>query len=235
MKLGITTIIKNRGRWIKEWVAFHHLIGFDIFYIYIHDSNDESLDICKKLQSHFDIRHFVLDEKTSQPQYFAYNHSYQNFCHEVDWMAFIDGDEFLFPTNSDSLKDLLEKFFYMRTSALAVYWATFGSSGHLHEPDGLIIENFRYRGKNEMPANRHVKSIVKGRQGELVKCIKDPHVFNTPYGTVDEKLRPITGGLTNHIPTYEFVRINHYATQSREFYLNFKKRGGFATDTIDVI
>jgi hypothetical protein len=86
-----------------------------------------------------------------------------------------------------------------------------------------------------MPANRHVKSIVKGRQGELVKCIKDPHVFNTPYGTVDEKLRPITGGLTNHIPTYEFVRINHYATQSREFYLNFKKRGGFATDPIDVI
>ena len=36
MKLGITTIQRNRGPWIVQWLAFHLMVGFDRFFFYAH-------------------------------------------------------------------------------------------------------------------------------------------------------------------------------------------------------
>src|SRR6202012_4310036 len=94
---------------------------------------------------HVDIRGFTIGPDASQPQYAAYKHAYQNFRQEVDWMAFIDGDEFLFPTTATDLSEVLADFMHEELSALAVYWACFGSSGYVREPEGLIIENYRHR------------------------------------------------------------------------------------------
>jgi len=35
MRLGITTIQRDRAPWIKERVAFHYLVGFRKFYIFL--------------------------------------------------------------------------------------------------------------------------------------------------------------------------------------------------------
>jgi hypothetical protein len=93
----------------------------------------------------------------------------------------------------------------------------------------LIIEDYLYRAKHDFTANHHIKSIVKGGQGKNLFSLGNSHIFNTIYGTVDEKLRSIDKGfLPELVPSYDVFQINHYVVQSREFFLNFKSHSGAA-------
>lgn len=224
MQLGITTIQRDREPWVKEWIAFHYLVGFRKFYFFAHNCSDNTADIVNELKKHFDIKLFTVGSDVDRPQLKCYQDAYDKFGHEVDWMAFIDSDEFLFPAKHDSMGEPLNEFANQKLSALGVYWSCFGSSGHIAEPPGLIIENYKCRSNFSFGSNFHIKSIVLGRQGS-VKTI-NPHYFNTPFGTYDENLRPIAGGWTNYEPTYEKFRINHYVCQSRSYFLNFKCKVG---------
>ncbi len=228
MQLGITTIQRDRAPWIKEWVAFHYLVGFRKFYVFLHKCSDNTENILAELKKKIDIKIFTVDPSLENPQLKCYQDSYTKFGGEVDWMAFLDGDEFLFSTSETSMEIALRKFSNKQSSstskkisALGVYWSCFGSSGHMAEPPGLIIENYKYRAKDDYHNNRHVKSIVRGGLSKSIQS-SDPHFFQTPLGTYDENLRPITCGWTDYEPTYEKFRINHYVTQSRSFFLNFK-------------
>jgi len=236
MRVGICTIQRNRGKWLKEWVAFHHVVGITHFYIYLHKCTDNSKAIIAELQKSFNIQCFEVNEATIRPQLIAYQHAYETFGHEIDWMAFIDGDEFLFPSTANTLVDVLQEYQYQKLSALGVYWQCFGSSGHIQDPNGLVIEDYTYRANLNFPANRHIKSIVKGGQGPHCASAGNAHLFSTIYGTVDELLRPINKGLMDELsPVYEKFRINHYAVQSYDFFINFKKNSGAADAGSEVI
>lgn len=228
MDLGIVTIQRDRGQWLTEWFAFHYLVGFRKFYFYAHHCTDDSLAILIKLSKKLSIQSFVIPEKMDRVQLMAYQHACDNFMDEVDWMAFIDGDEFLFPTNNLTMQDALSEYQNMNVSAIAAFNVIFGSSGHMSEPNGLITQNFRRCNSSpDLYENRHVKSIVKGHQ--TVQVSGCSHVFMTPQGTIDEKERPITWGLMeDYIPSYNKFRINHYCCQSYEFFTKFKRNSGHA-------
>jgi len=229
MKLGICTIQRNRGRWLAEWVMFHHLVGFRNFYVYLHKCTDNSVDVIMSLQKRFNIQCFTIPDDTFRPQLVSYQHAYQEFGHEVDWMAFIDGDEFLFPTQETDLRQVLVNFQHQKLSALGVWWSCFGSGGHIQEPSGLIIENFQYRPVHNFRDNSHIKSIVRGHQGSHFSIGPNAHIFNTIYGTKDEGLRDITTGFVPEMsPTYDQLRINHYVCQSLQFFKEFKQHSGSA-------
>jgi len=223
VKLGLTAILCDRGPYIKEWIAFHYLAGFRKFYLYTHRCKDNTIEIIHELKKHFDIKSFNVSESAKFAQFEAYRHSYLEHNHEIDWMAFIDGDEFLFSPYSADLQTPLEKFSCERLSALGVYWAIYGSSHHIKEPTGLIIENFNYRAELDSHKNKHIKSLVIGHQGATVK-INNPHYFETQYGTFDELMRPVSSGISEHAPTHEFFRINHYVTQSYNYYVEKKSQ-----------
>ena len=221
MRLGICTIQRNRAKWLKEWVIFHHIVGISIFYIYLHKCTDNSKEVLESLQKIFKIHIFEVNDETFRPQLVAYQHAYSEFGHSIDWMAFIDGDEFLFPSTANTLIEVLKEYQYEKLSALAVYWQCFGSSKHIKDPNGLLIEDYQYKAKLDFIGNRHIKSIVKGGQGSYCTTTENSHLFNTIYGTFDELLRPIDKGLMNTLfPSHEKIRINHYATQSLEFFKN---------------
>lgn len=223
MRLGITTIQRDRAPWIKEWIGFHFLMGFRKFYFFAHNCRDNTREVLDALKKKFNIKIFIINSSDDSPQLKCYQDAYESFGHEVDWMAFIDSDEFLFPTSAKSMEIALKKYSNKKVSALGVYWSCFGSSGYLEEPPGLIIENYRYKASNGYPNNRHIKSIVRGGQGKFVQA-SDPHIFQTPLGTYDENLRKVARGWTNYEPTYDKFRINHYVTQSRSYFLNFKAK-----------
>ncbi len=236
MRLGICTIQRNRAKWLAEWVAFHHLVGCTHFYIYLHKCTDNSKQVVVQLQQHFNIQCFELGDDVDRPQLAAYQHCYQSFGHEIDWMAFIDGDEFLFPTQADNLQTALQPYTYEKMSALGVYWQCFGSSGHIQEPEGLVTENYVHRAPLSFEPNRHIKSIVKGSQGEYCTSAGNAHVFNTIHGTYDELLRPVSQGFMRDLePSYAHFCINHYATQSYDFYLHFKQNSGAADASASVV
>lgn len=227
MKLGIVTIQKNRSQWLAEWVAFHYLVGFRKFYIYLHDCSDESAHVVLNLARLYDIQAATVPTDTFRPQLVAYQHAYDTYSHEVDWMAFIDGDEFLFPTRCMDMRDALQFYRYKKISAIGVYWKMFGSSGHIDEPAGLITENFRMCTGDDFPENRHIKSIVRG--GQFINATLNAHILFPPWGTVDERLRPVDKGwMKEYEPSYDVFRINHYTCQSLSFFENIKKYSGAA-------
>lgn len=223
MKLAVTSIQRDRAPWIKEWVAFHYLVGFRQFYIFLDQCSDDTAKILQGLKHKFDINILDINPSWATPQLKCYHDSYINFGDKVDWMAFIDADEFLFPTQADTLDVPLKEFSNKPISALGVYWSCFGSSGYIEEPEGLIIANYKYRAEDGYHNNRHIKSLIRGGLGKYVKP-RDPHYFLTPLGTFDENLRLITSGWTDYQPTYNQFRINHYATQSRSFFVNVKSK-----------
>jgi len=158
----------------------------------------------------------------------AYQHACDNYMNEVDWMAFIDGDEFIYPVQASTMQEALWRYNYEPVSAVGVYNVNFGSAGHVTEPEGLITENFTRRADiDSFLSHRRVKSIVKGRQ--KISVTGCSNVFNTPLGTIDELKRPVTWGyLPDYVPSYEQFRFNHYVCQSREYYEKFKRFSGHA-------
>lgn len=229
MQLGICTIQRDRGRWLREWVAFHHAVGFRKFYVFLHRCEDDSEWVIQQLQKRFDIKCFTLTADVERPQLAAYRYAYEQFDHEVDWMAFIDGDEFLFPTVGDDIRQVLARFQYQKLSALGVWWACYGSNHHMTEPEGNVTENYLRRPEFNHPNNRHFKSLVRGHQGSAVTVGQNAHLFQTRHGTVDEHLRPLTHGhMPDLMPTYDLLRINHYVCQSFQYFKEFKQTSGMA-------
>lgn len=230
MRLGITSIQRNRARYLAEWISFHYLVGFRKFYIYLHKCTDNSEEVLQLLRKNYDIYICRVSNEEKRPQLQVYTHSYKEFNHEVDWMAFIDGDEFLFSPGNIDMRKSLEPFFIKKSSGLCVYWMCFGSSNHLKEPEGLVTENFRYRSSNNHSNNRTVKSLIKGGQGDLIRHGHNPHIFYSPLGLYDENDNLITSAHPDFEPTHRLFRINHYITQSREFFLVHKRNVGTAMD-----
>ncbi|HEY9107105.1 MAG TPA: glycosyltransferase family 2 protein [Roseateles sp.] len=226
MKLGIVSIQKNRAPWLHEWVAFHHLVGFSTFFVYAHNCTDHSADVLRRLATRYDVRPMAVETNEDRVQLKAYEHALTSFGHECDWFAFIDGDEFLFPVAAPDVQTALREFDYTRTSAIGVHWACFGSAGHVQEPAGLVTENYRRRAPLDFPANHHVKSLVRGRQDSHAGA--NSHLFSTPWGTQDELGRPLPGAVSPHAPTHAKLRVNHYVTQSLQFFRQVKQTSGAA-------
>ena len=226
MRIGLVSIQKNRAPWLHEWVAFHHLAGFSKFYVYAHNCTDHSGAVLATLSGAYDLQAFAVNTSENQVQLKVYQHAYEHFGHECDWLAFIDGDEFLFPTAAASMAEALLPYEYRKVSAIGAYWVCFGSSGHVDEPPGLVTQNYTRRPALDFPDNSHVKSIVRGRQASRVG--PNSHLFATPWGTQDELGREVTFGKTPYAPSFGQFRINHYVTQSRQFFKQFKQTSGAA-------
>ena len=100
----------------------------------------------------------------------------------------------------------------------------YGSSGHMDEPDGLLIEHFTRHAEPYFSANRHIKTIL--RSGENAKFVNS-HFFITPKGTVDELGRRIDKPVVSaFVPSHQHLCINHYVTQSWAYYHQVKRKMG---------
>jgi hypothetical protein len=232
--LTVTSIQRNRARWIKEWLAFHMVVGVERFQLYAHGCTDDTVPLLLRLARHYPLVVHQVPLDTPRPQIAAYQHAWATYGHEPGWMAFIDGDEFLFPTGAETLQEALLPFEGQALSAVAVHWVCYGSSGHLQEPQGLVMENFTRHAGPDFPANRHLKSILRGGEPGVVP--NGSHVFPTPRGTFDDRLRPVTHGLMlNREPCYDALRINHYVTQSWQYFTEFKQHSGAADVSPDVV
>ena len=238
--LAACLIYRNHARYLREWIEFHMLMGFERFYLYDNGSDDDHLEVLKPYLAE-DI---VVMEHWPIPagQFLAFEHCLSKRrqeterrrsegltpLEEVRWMAFFDIDEFLFSPTGRPVAEVLRDF--ERHPAVVVNLTMFGTSGHVTEPDGLVIENY----------SRRAPDI---HQDPFVKCIVDPrvtyHCFGAhaflylgyvhefkgarfdepvwaPLDPVNERHEPIT--IRHRTPelSYDLLRINHYYTQSEE-------------------
>lgn len=206
---------------INEWIAHHFLLGFDKIFIFDHLSVvpivaprfGGKLTICR-----------INETKNNMKLEFMGRALSVAIANNVDWMLYLDADEYLCINSSNDVKSFLKKF--NNADMIGINWVMFGSNGHKQHPDGLLVENFT---KSNLRLDQHVKCFVRP---ECVKRIVNAHYYiiddlSKYYNSLGFRMRL---GPFNKIPIPFFkstAYVAHYYVQSEEEY---KKRKGRIMD-----
>ena len=95
--LSICCIIKNEGRYIREWIEYHLWAGVEHFYVYDNGSTDNTKEILSPyiLSGVVTYHYFVAEREKGNQQNRAYGDAIFRYKHCTRWLALIDADEFL--------------------------------------------------------------------------------------------------------------------------------------------
>ncbi|MEX6779243.1 glycosyltransferase family 92 protein [Limnospira fusiformis] len=218
--------MRDEGCYLMEWLEFHKLVGVERFYLYNNNSVDNTQDI---VIPYIQTGEVIFHDWPMHPgQISAYEHCLKHYGRESEWMAFIDLDEFLFATEKNDIREVLEEF--KDYPAVVVNWLCFGSSGHIKKPKGLQIENYTKRAPDNFPSqkdgSKSIKSIIRPEQ--TLGSGGTPHDFTYSAGwAVTENKKPVSGPLST-MHSIKKLRLNHYKTRSKED-SDYKTKRGRAT------
>lgn len=215
MSYAVCLFARDEERDLAEWIAYQLAIGFHACLIYDNESRDRTPEIVTSFGTcGHDVRLIPWDNTGKAAQGACYADCITRFGREFDWIAFVDADEFIVP-EVDIPTLLLARDAH---DAIALNWLMFGSSGLVERPPGSLVETFTRRARDDLPANRTVKSIV--RPSAVVRNIS-PHTFalreGRRYATVsgaDVVWLSVNG--STQAPDLRGGWINHYFTKSRE-------------------
>ena len=231
-KLAIVAIIKNEGLYIDEWIKYHVCIGVDHFFLYDNGSTDNT---------HTIINHYIesgLITFTDYPgkamQISAYNDAIRKHGKDCKYMAFIDGDEFIFPMNKeDNIVPLIDKLLKQDSKAggLAINWREFGSSGYDTTPtQGGVLDNYVNRAPEFELGNACIKTICKPSCVAYWAHVHYPVYVINRY-SIDENGDKVSGW-SNSIQC-KLIRLNHYFTKSKEEWIKRRSLGRADIDNPD--
>jgi hypothetical protein len=210
--LSLFAIYHNEADYLREWIEFHKLVGFERFYLY----NNFSVDHHREVLAPYIAEGIVVHrEWPVEPAQFAgYRDILERCRDETVWLGIFDIDEFLFSPTGDRVSDVLRREFE-DFPGVGVNEISFGTSGHLTQPPSPSIEAFVRRCALAKPRNRIIKSIVQPAQ--VIDLGADPHYFRYEGGrqAVTENKQPIQGSHTDTV-SVDLLRINHYITRSQE-------------------
>ncbi len=211
---------RDDAAYLREWVEFHRLVGFDRVFLYDNDSRDDHREVLAPyIESGVVVLHewpLPVSGGTGRPSGIirAFDHCLAEHGHESRWIAFLDIDEFLFSPLGRPMPEVLEG--YERWPGVCVCRAEFGTSGHEKRPPGLVIENYVHRLRQQPDTRVYTKAVVDpARTSRTVSVHHFAHSDGLPVDEnecpVDMKIRP------ELIPvSYERLRVNHYGTKSQE-------------------
>jgi glycosyltransferase involved in cell wall biosynthesis len=222
-RLAIVTCIKNEGEDLVEWLCFHRQVGVSRFVVYDNLSTDATARILNSVpfKQQIEVRRIAKES----PQKAAFADALKRYRDALDWVAFIDGDEFLVPLTEQSLPQKLGELEAAGFAGFGIHWKIFGSAGHESRPPGLVTETFTRRAPDNFKANRHTKSVV---QIAKVKAMISQHYFSVEGGYLLDGGSEPPAGFEGVAPRTSFEHgfaIHHYITKSHEQCLKKIARG----------
>lgn len=247
-RLGLAAIVKNEGRYLIEWLVHHRAVGVEHFYIANNESTDDTAQRLEALSQILPITWFNVPTSTANEtgaQLPAYETIMRRYGGEVDWMAFLDADEYLWPeTHPDSIVRLIEDMqqAHPDIGALALNWATYGSSRLVNEEDRLVTERFQHHAHQQHPVNHQFKSIIRPEAFAGFTCPHNSHLkpgYRYLHADGSEKRPCFIDGQSNSSHSGDVCwtrfRVNHYVIKSyAEFHLRKAARGrAFLLGTLD--
>jgi hypothetical protein len=207
--LSICAIYRWEGPYLREWVAFHKVMGVERFFLYDNLSDDEHREALAPYVEEGTVE--LTDWPMFPAQVQAYDDCIARHREDSRWIAFVDIDEFLFSPTGRPLPEVLAR--YEEYSAVGVNRVTFGTSGHETRRPGLVLENYTRRIVLRRPQQTAMKSIVDPRR---VERALGPHHFEYREGhAVDEAENAVEAQFAV-TDTSDVLRVNHYFTRSEE-------------------
>ena len=219
--LAVVAIMKNEEHYVEEWLNYHLLAGVEHFYIYDNDSTPEFKNI---LQPYIDAEIVTyIPYPGGARQNEAYNDAVKNYRFFCRYMAFIDGDEFIFPQSNKSIIEVVDELLADKpdAAALGINRLEFGSN-YQDKADFSrgVLERFTRRASL---SSDHVKSIINPRR---VDYFFNPHfaMYFVEYKSFNEVGGEIATAY-NDPPTIDKIRIYHHPIKSAEEWLAKVNRG----------
>ncbi len=212
--LALCAVAKDEDPFIREWVAYHYLIGFEKIFIYDNESKTPVRTLVPDFFEAGIVDTYVIEGKGMQLT--AYDHCLLHHGHEFTWMAFFDLDEFLLLKKDRDARLFLSR--YEAYDGVGVNMTPFGSNGRLGRPKGPVLENY----VECLGRDVTVKSIVKP---ERVEMAFTPHdfVFKNKGFAVNAAGLPLFG---SYGPVaVEDAQLNHYSFRSQQDYEEKIRRG----------
>jgi hypothetical protein len=220
-KIAVCAIFKDEAPYLLEWLAFHRMIGVDLFVLYDNGSGDGGADLIRG--SDF-ARNVTLIEWSDRPgQLSAYNDFRSNHAPRFAWAGFIDIDEFIMPIAGSSIRDILMRRIFQPYAQVLLQWLVFGPSGHQNRPDGLVIENYTRRLPEQAEASRHVKSIV--RTAMLRGIDYTPHAAECSGPACNTAGQEVLPYAIQPTECHEVMVVHHYFTKSAADWECKRRRG----------
>jgi Glycosyltransferase family 92 len=215
--LATATIIRDEAKYIREFVAFHKLVGVSHMLLYMDGGTDN--DVVAQLAD-FVREGFVelipwprfIRERNNQ--FLAFQHASQYMLGRTKWLAMFDADEFLFAPQSGDLVGELKK--REAFAALSIYSRTFGTGGVARiGPGELVIEHMTKRANSDHPKNRTQRTIAKPEVIAAIRSANTCVLRDTSCLGWDEDGKAVYAtGEAGH--NCEQIRINHYFTRAEE-------------------
>jgi hypothetical protein len=214
LRVAICAIAKNEGAYLREWVAYHHLLGFDPIIVYDHESDDESPAVLSQLEDRGVVEVVLWSAPPERkPQWLAYEDGLRRLQGRADWVALIDLDEFFVLPRHDTIQAFLAEYGHLE--AIAVNWKMFGTSGHQRREPGLVIERFTRCAPGTFGGNRSIKTLARLDAIEIPRVHTCHFREGVTYRTVTGEEIPEGAGRSREV-SHDVIRLNHYFTRSRE-------------------
>lgn len=225
--LAVVAILKDEGKYLKEWLDYHLLAGVEHFYLYDNESTDNPQEIIKPYIEAGLVDYFYTPGKAMQV--LVYNEAVKQFKFQCRYMAFIDLDEFIYPKTGGSITEVVDEILSRDSNAagLSFHMIYFGSNGQERADYSRgVLERFTRRAQNEDEINQFMKNIVDPRKIKYFQHMHSVSLFK-PFYLVNEKLTPRQESLYGLPVTAEKIVVNHYHVKSKEEYKNTKMKRGW--------
>lgn len=211
------------------WIDYHLTIGFDKIFIWDDHSKipieyKDDRVIIEKVPDNF--KHSYISKQTD-----FYEKALANYMN-ADWVACLDGDEYVCFDSSRTLKDILND--YIEYGSLSMNWLAFGSNWHDRHPAGRVFDNYTKRAEQDWAGNKMFKPFFQPKYFKNFICM---HQVNSQRPNFTESGEEILVGqkiLATQNATSNTIWCNHYYSKSRENWETKMTRGDISNDPTQV-
>jgi len=228
LKIVICVIAKQENKYIKEFIYYYKILGFNKIFLF--DNNDIDGEQFEKLLTKYIDNNYVEIINFRgfyKPQKLAYKQCYNNNKYHFDWVAFYDVDEFLYLVKHMNIQEFLSLSIFKKCSSILINWKYYGDNNHLFYESKPVLERFQipfyFPKKSQNSLQSAAKSIIK--RGLNISWLHFPHYLKSqticrPNGKIIK-----APYFPYFSPDYSIAFIKHFTTKSTEEYADRLIRG----------
>jgi glycosyltransferase involved in cell wall biosynthesis len=162
MAFVLFSAMRNEAPFLLDWVAYHHLIGFDRIVIVTNDCDDGSYELLDALSSLGLVEHYANEIPAGgRPQALAADLvTKKGIPEDGDWAIFLDADEYLnIHLGEGKVQDLASFLDARCATGMLLNWKLFGTSGQKRFGGSYIAES--YHACQEHPLQSEFKTFFR--------------------------------------------------------------------------
>jgi len=215
--LCVGAIFKNEGHILKEWIDHYLFHGVEHFYLINDQSSDNYAEILEPYiqRNQVTLNSPIWDHYVGR-QFQMYNQFILPHLNTTEWQLMVDLDEFMWSPAFKTVKDFLTQYVHSLVQVQVV--PTLFGSNNLEKQPKSLVQGFTKRSK-DVPTKC-------GTYKYFVNSYFRFSSLNVHHATAEDP--KYNGPEYFMIIDSQYIRLNHYICQSKEFWINVKCTRGDA-------